>query len=102
MKTKSRIFLSCLVVLLFLGSCGKDDEVSCNEIYVKIATKSQDLASTDCTVVVATYDKLIDLYEQGKDCKVIADAVADNGYASVDDFLDDFRGLRDLEAADCN
>ncbi|MFN8336825.1 MAG: hypothetical protein U0U09_16970 [Cyclobacteriaceae bacterium] len=102
MKTKSKIFLSGVLALLFFGSCSKDDDVSCNEIYVKIATKSQDLASTDCTVVVATYDKLIDLYEQGKDCKVISDAVKDNGYTSVDDFLADFRSLRDLEAADCN
>lgn len=102
MKKYTSIMIASLVLSFVLGSCGKDDETSCNDTYVRIARTTQDLSSTDCTVVVATYDKLIDLYEEGKDCKVITDAVKDNGYASVDEFLSDFRELRDLEAADCN
>lgn len=102
MKKYTSIVIAGMVLSFVFGSCNKDDENTCNDTYVKIAKTTQDLTSTDCTVVVATYDKLIDLYEEGKDCKVITDAVKDNGYANVDEFLSDFRELRDLEAADCN
>lgn len=102
MKKNIAIAIGCLTLILAFGACSKDDENTCNAIYVKIATTSQGLSSPDCTIVIATYDKLIDLYGEGEDCKVIADAVKDNGYASVDEFLSDFRELRDLEAADCN
>lgn len=65
-------------------------------------SKTAGLLSPDCEVVVAAYDKLIDLYDEGRDCKVIKEEVEDEGYASVDDFLAELQSTRDDVATDCN
>lgn len=97
--------LSCLgfvTLLVFVSSCGDDDNNSCNEIYGKIGTATGGLLSSDCEEVVEAYDKLIDLYDEGRDCKVIKEEIEDEGYDSVDDFLAQLQETRDEVEADCN
>lgn len=91
-----------MVLLFVASSCGDDDGDSCNEIYTKIAIATGDLASPDCEVRVAGYDKLITLYGKGKNCKELKEDIEDEGYDSVDEFIAELQDTRDDVEADCN
>jgi hypothetical protein len=104
MKSYSKFLpvFAFMVFQLLVTSCGDDDNgTSCNQLYTKIATATGELLSPDCDDVVAAYDKLIDLYDEGRDCKDLKEDIEDEGYDSVDDFIAELQETRDDVAADC-
>lgn len=100
---KNSLLIVLMLLLFVASSCGDDDNgSSCNEIYTKIAIATGDLASSDCEVRVAGYDKLITLYGKGKNCKELKEDIEDEGYNSVDVFIAELQASRDNVEAGCN
>ena len=97
--------LSTLMVMVALTvfslSCGDDDEVNGNQLYGQIGVATGDLLSGDCEVRIAAYEELIVLYGKGRNCAEIKQYVEDEGYADVQEFLDELAATRDDEIANC-
>ncbi|HEY3405314.1 MAG TPA: hypothetical protein VGK59_18140 [Ohtaekwangia sp.] len=107
MKQKINSSLLGVIVLLSLSvvsiSCGDDDDgdVNCNKIYSEIGDVTGDLLSEDCEVVIDAYTELIDLYDKGRDCDAIEEAIEDEGYDSVDEWIEELEGAREDVEDDC-
>lgn len=96
------IGIAAVCLSLLVSACNDDDgNDSCNQIYGKIGVETGKLSSTDCEVRVEAYDKLIDLYDEGRNCAALKESIEDEGYDNVDDFIAALQLTRDDEAADC-
>lgn len=104
MKSAIKVFsiIGIVAFVATVSSCGDNDNGnSCNQLYGKIGVATGGLLSDDCQEVVEAYEKLIDLYDKGRDCKVIKEEIEEAGHASVDDFIAQLQETRDEVEADC-
>jgi hypothetical protein len=95
-----------LAGLLIPASC-EEDELSCAEIEVQLDQAFRDLTiavfNADCPRIAPLFNRSIKLVRQGKNCEYVQNLVADEGYASVDEFIEFLKSERDrvVDALDC-
>jgi hypothetical protein len=93
-------------LLLLPASCDKD-ELSCAEIEAQLDRALRDLQvavlSADCPKIAPLFNRSIKLVRQGKNCEYVQNLVADEGYASVEEFVEFLESERDrvLDALSC-
>ncbi len=109
MNMRAGIILRGVIIILFAlltVSC-KDEEVDCNAVESQLEQVWRDLQeaalSGNCSQVSTLFKKSFSLLRKGKNCEYVTNLVADEGYATVEEFIDFLEEERDrvLDALDC-
>lgn len=95
-----------VLITLFAVSC-KDEEVDCSAVESQLEQVWRDLQeaalSGNCSQLTTLFKKSFSLLRKGKNCEYVTNLVADEGYATVEEFIDFLEEERDrvLDALDC-
>lgn len=96
--TGIRLGLAISLLAFFAGACN-DEEVDCNSVEVNLEQVLRDLQAAvlyaDCSKIAPLFNKSIKLVKQGKNCEYVQNLVADEGYATVEEFVEFLETERD-------
>jgi hypothetical protein len=88
-----------LASLMLLPASCENEELSCTEIEAQLDQAFSDLTvavfSADCSKIAPLFNKSIKLVKQGKNCEYVQNLIADEGHASVEEFVEYLESERD-------
>jgi len=101
----SRLTLICAVAVLSF-SCGDDDDkVDCNKLYNQFVTQAtayfDALEDEDCEQADEAYQDMKSTLNSGKNCKELIEALEEEGYDSLDEYIEEMDEQHDIYMADC-
>lgn len=110
MKTINQTILMkmvCLIMpVLFFLSCGSDDEepsTNCAALASQLEAKYDELNEIgyDCTKMQNIFDEMFDILNKGKECQELKDMAEEEGYNSVDEYIEYLESYSSVILSDC-
>src|SRR5690606_3931060 len=92
--------------LFSLSACEKDDEapdVNCASIQSELEAKQLEweMIGYDCPKLEILFDEILDILNQGKNCKEIQDLAKDEGFDSVEEYIAQLENQFNAYLSDC-
>jgi hypothetical protein len=101
-----RLMLICAVAVLSF-SCGDDDDdkVDCGKLYNQFVTQATTyfdaLMAEDCEEAEKSYQEMKKTLNSGKNCEQLLDALEEEGYDSLEEYIEELDAQHETATADC-